>query len=431
MRNLFLIVSIIVILIGCSKEDVPTLQSIIFQEENIELTIGENYQCILDVYPSKSEYPKCRWNSSREDIVSVSSDGVVKANSVGYSTISAYVNDNISSSCNIKVLPKHVQSVSLDKQLLETYIGDEVTLKCQVLPLDATFKDVYWYSSDNDIAKVDKNGVVYCIREGNVDIIAGTTEMEGYTKAKRDTCHINVKYRKNNLFYKFEAWDKNCPYELEFGERSNIWATTNQREAFMGLGVSIQQTDKLKRDGFAAEISTLAATDFIKEMMGIHVVPGVLFLGRFDMFNFAQNKFESFRFGVPINRKPISIRGYYNYKHGNSEYIKSDGSYNIGKVDKCGIYAVYHGVDRYSPTLSAKNIFTAKEVIAIAKFRGDDTKENEMYPFEASFVNTGNAGSFFSEYRISIVLVSSSEGLNYEGVIGSKLIVDELEVVLE
>lgn len=429
MRNLFLIISIIAILIGCSKEDIPALQSIMFQKENIEITIGEEYQCILDLYPSKSEYPKCRWISSREDVASVSFNGLVKTNSVGSSTISAYVNDAISTSCNIKVLPKHVQSFTLDKKLLETYIGDEATLNCEVLPSDATYKDVYWYSTNSDIASVDKNGIVYCKKEGRVDIIGGTTEMEGYTKGIRDTCHIVVKYRRNNLLYEFDVWDNNCPYELEFGERNNIWATTNEREALMGLELSVQQTDKQKRDGLAAEVKTLAATEFVKQM-GIHIIPGVLFLGRFDKSNFSQNKFESFLFGTPINHNPISIKGYYNYKHGNSEYINSDGSVNIGKVDKCGIYAVYHGIDKYGSILNANNIFTDKKVIAIAEFEGGNTNENTMSLFEALFIKTGNNG-YYSEYGISIILMASSEGLNYEGVIGSKLVVDDLEVVLE
>lgn len=429
MKNLFLVLSIIVILIGCTKEDIPALQAIMFEKENIELTIGEEYQCKLNLYPSKSEYPNCKWKSSHENIVSVTSNGLVKANAVGYSTISAYVNEVISSTCVIKVLPKHVQTISLDKKSLEAYIGEEIALSCTVLPSDATFKDVYWRSTNIDIAKVDKNGVVYCIREGSVDIIAGTTEMEGYTKAKSDTCHIIVKYQKNNLKYKFDYWDKNCPYELKFGDRVDIWATTNKRESLMSAGLSVRQTDKIKRSGLAAEIETLEASQFAGEF-GFHLFPGVLFLGRFDELNVLQDKYASFKFGYPITEKPISIKGWYNYKAGVGDYINADGSVTSGKIDKCGIYAVYHGIDKYSSGLNANNIFSDEKVIAIAKFQGGDTQGNEMSLFEAPFIKTGNNRSY-SEYGISIILMASSEGLSYEGAIGSKLVIDDLEVIIE
>ena len=80
-----------------------------------------------------------------------------------------------------------VKSVSLNTKKAELKTGDSLQLEAQVKPENALEKSVSWSSSDETIAKVDKEGLVTALKEGTV-VITVTTKDGGKT-AK---CTINV-----------------------------------------------------------------------------------------------------------------------------------------------------------------------------------------------------------------------------------------------
>ena len=80
----------------------------------------------------------------------------------------------------------NVTSISLSKNNLDLYIGETSTLLANVLPTNATNKNVIWTSSDETVVSVD-NGNITAIKEGTSTITATTVD-GGYS----DSCVINV-----------------------------------------------------------------------------------------------------------------------------------------------------------------------------------------------------------------------------------------------
>ncbi|GAE01902.1 protein containing cell adhesion domain [Clostridium botulinum B str. Osaka05] len=90
-----------------------------------------------------------------------------------------------------------VESISLDKTSMDLLEGSSDKLNAKVLPENATNKKVIWKSSAESIAKVDQEGKVTAIKEGQVTI---TAKVEGTDLIA--TCKVNVTKRieenKNN-----------------------------------------------------------------------------------------------------------------------------------------------------------------------------------------------------------------------------------------
>ena len=88
---------------------------------------------------------------------------------------------------SFSVLKVDVTDVTLDCHEAEMAPGQTLKLAEIVSPANATFKNVTWTSSDDDIASVDENGVVTAKSNGTA-IIQVETNDGGYT----DYCTINV-----------------------------------------------------------------------------------------------------------------------------------------------------------------------------------------------------------------------------------------------
>ena len=81
----------------------------------------------------------------------------------------------------------HPSAVKLNKTEATRYAGGLVDLKAKVIPAGATNKDVTWTSSNETVAKVDANGRVTVLAEGETTITVTTTD-GGFT----DQCQVSV-----------------------------------------------------------------------------------------------------------------------------------------------------------------------------------------------------------------------------------------------
>lgn len=79
------------------------------------------------------------------------------------------------------------ESITLDKTSMDLLDGSSDKLTATVLPEDATNKKVIWSSSDESIAKVDENGTVTAIKEGQATITAKVENTD-----LTATCKVNV-----------------------------------------------------------------------------------------------------------------------------------------------------------------------------------------------------------------------------------------------
>lgn len=79
------------------------------------------------------------------------------------------------------------ESITLDKTSMDLLEGSSDKITSTVLPDDATNKKVIWSSSDESIAKVDENGNVTAIKEGQATITAKVENTD-----LTATCKVNV-----------------------------------------------------------------------------------------------------------------------------------------------------------------------------------------------------------------------------------------------
>lgn len=95
---------------------------------------------------------------------------------------------------------KKALGVLIDKSSVDIYINYDIQLKAVVMPLDTLNKAVLWKSEDETIAKVDENGLVIGIKEGQT-VIKATTIDGGFSAI----CNVTVTQRKGIGSYEVEG----------------------------------------------------------------------------------------------------------------------------------------------------------------------------------------------------------------------------------
>ena len=173
----------------CCGEKEPTeieVESVRLSASSLELTVGDQKSLNATISPANATNKNISWTSSRPNVASVTSDGIVEGISAGTSVIIASSANGIKANCDIvvkeKVVP--VTSISLDRTTLTMTEGDTQTLTATVKPDDASDKTVTWTSSNTSVAKVD-GGKVTAVAQGTATISAKAGD-------KTATCAVTV-----------------------------------------------------------------------------------------------------------------------------------------------------------------------------------------------------------------------------------------------
>lgn len=144
---------------------------------SMNLEVGETGQIQYQFNPVDSKpAATITFSSSNSAVAEVDFKGNVYAKGVGTAVITAKTNFETTATCQVKVNPTLATSVSLNKKALKLKIGESQQLVATVLPANASNKSVRWVSSDEEVASVDKNGVVVAKSVGNAQISAITQD---------------------------------------------------------------------------------------------------------------------------------------------------------------------------------------------------------------------------------------------------------------
>ena len=143
--------------------------SVTLDKSTLEIIVGSNGELKATVSPDNATDKSVTWTSSDSKVATVDANGNVTAVSVGTATITAKSGE-VTATCEVKVLPIAVSSVTLDKSTLEIIVGSNGQLKATVSPDNATDKSVTWTSSNSKVATVDANGNVTAVSVGNTTI---------------------------------------------------------------------------------------------------------------------------------------------------------------------------------------------------------------------------------------------------------------------
>lgn len=272
------------------------------------------------------------------------------------------------------------------------------------------------------------------------DVVYTVTSEDGIvTKEYKVTCE-------KRGVYNFEGWsidkgnsDEKLQYPLADG-----WATCNPAvmliKSLGGLAKpepivyggpwAVNSTTTAHSGEYAAEIQSLDTKG--GNMLGQDVpkvTAGTIFLGKFDAFAALGGAMKATKFGIMYEYKPLSVSGYYQYTPGETYYNKNEA--DPKGLDSCSVTAVLYEVesnaDKY--ILDGSNIYTSDKVVAIGQFAdGKKVTEWTSFKFDLNYIQAYDPEKL---YRFAIIFSSSKEGAAYKGAVGSKMLIDDVEVVVE
>lgn len=148
-----------------------------FKEKSILLEIGNNLKLNIDYsLEDGATFEDIKWTSSNENVLKVDGQGNITGVSKGEATITASYK-NASAEIQVTVF-KDENEISFSENVDRIVIGTQKKLNVNYHLLNnATYEDIKWTSSDENIATIEK-GVVNAISEGNVVITASYDDVE-------------------------------------------------------------------------------------------------------------------------------------------------------------------------------------------------------------------------------------------------------------
>lgn len=164
--NLSLLLFLIFLVSGCGNK---TLKSFTISVDDL-IPVNETRKIKVSYNPSDIK-EEIIWSSSNEEIAEVK-NGLISAKSPGTVTIVAETTSKLKQTISIEIYQK-AESLTLDKSNVEFYVGDTSQVNATIIPEEATYKDITWTSSNNDVASVE-NGLITAKSVGEAIITATT-----------------------------------------------------------------------------------------------------------------------------------------------------------------------------------------------------------------------------------------------------------------
>lgn len=163
--------------VGCERVSPVKVTDIRLSFSEISLSVGDTVAIDATVLPEDSDDNTILWSSSDDAVATVSPDGVVTAISPGDASITASCSD-VSATCDVTVR-EQVQAEKLIMSKTEAVLvrNDSLALEVTVLPRQAEGYLIEWSSSDETVAEVSDNGVVYALSTGDAVITASIGEL--------------------------------------------------------------------------------------------------------------------------------------------------------------------------------------------------------------------------------------------------------------
>ena len=177
------------ITLTCGVAEPIYLDSISLSDESI--IVGESVALNPVFSPSDANQTDLVWHSSDTSIATVSDKGIVTGVGAGEVTITATGKDennqDISDSCTVTVTAISVTGVNISQETAMVGVGKSFTISVDVLPYNASNKNVTWTSSDTSKATVNSNGLITGVATGTATITAETEDGN-----KIATCQVTV-----------------------------------------------------------------------------------------------------------------------------------------------------------------------------------------------------------------------------------------------
>lgn len=179
---------------SCKVTVTIPVTGVTLEEKNISLYTTKSETLHATVYPLNASNQTLTWTTGNKNIATVSAAGVVTGVGSGSTTVKCTTNDGkFSAVCIVNVYKKvEVESLAINMNEKALYVGSSVQLSSVVYPTTATFPEVTWKSSNNQVATVDATGFVKAVGAGKATITCASVDNPFITQKCYITSSIQV-----------------------------------------------------------------------------------------------------------------------------------------------------------------------------------------------------------------------------------------------
>lgn len=158
--------------------ELPTveIEKIDVSIEDTTLQKGERKKLQVSISPAEASSHKVFYTSSNPSVATVDESGNIQAIRSGITTITVKAQENsVQNQIDIQVYSK-VTGVSIDQKEIYMQIDDTFQIHATVEPEDANNKEITFTSTENQVATIDKNGIITANQEGKTSIMVASKE---------------------------------------------------------------------------------------------------------------------------------------------------------------------------------------------------------------------------------------------------------------
>ncbi|MEG0663888.1 MAG: Ig-like domain-containing protein, partial [Clostridia bacterium] len=225
------------------------------------LSVGEQLKLNIKISPLDAENKDLVFSSSDENIATIDNNGTITAKKKGNVTITVKTKDNlIFTSCNFNVKNIAISEIVVLNKSFSIEKDNTLQINTIITPENATNKTLIYESSNEDIATVDKNGLITAKEKGNAIIKIRSAE-----DSTQVTININVYIKGEEILIEKIQMDKN-EYYLSVDDILNFKLTltpsnaTNTNVTFTSSNNNILKCENDIIKGVSSGTVTLTVT---------------------------------------------------------------------------------------------------------------------------------------------------------------------------
>ena len=164
--------------------------SITIQPQELSMFVGQESELNAVITPSIVSSQQIEWSSSDTAVVEIDNYGKVIARAPGAAVIIATTTDGsrLSDTCMVTVSELKATSIIVEPDSVVLDIGGSIRLQTTITPEGVAGQLLRWDSSNDEVAIVSSNGLIYAVGAGQALIIATTTDGSDLS----DTCYVTV-----------------------------------------------------------------------------------------------------------------------------------------------------------------------------------------------------------------------------------------------
>ncbi|MGN0992418.1 MAG: Ig-like domain-containing protein [Bacilli bacterium] len=222
--------------------------------DEVQLKPGEITRINIDYSPKNATSTNIHFYSTKSNIVTISEGGLIKALKPGTATINAKSsNGGIEKKVEVVVSEEissegtEITEMKLNKTIIKLVQGESEKIMATVTPSSAKDKTINWESSNENIATVTNEGVIFAKKEGSATITATTknniskTVQVMVTEMKLPKISASDNIQTNQ-------WH-NKPYTLKFYDSENgstyYYGKTEDNMTNKGSKITISNDEKV------------------------------------------------------------------------------------------------------------------------------------------------------------------------------------------